>query len=130
MGSSRQGPINQLETFAAGIIFARTEGFIPAPETNHAIACAIEEAKKAKEEGKEKVILMNLSGHGIIDLPSYDAYMSGKLQDYALPDEEIQKLGFSDLEAKVLRVKGSVEHEDRALAMKTGIAASRGQRSG
>jgi tryptophan synthase beta chain len=83
---------NQLETFAAGIIFARTEGFIPAPETNHAIACAIEEAKRAKEEGKEKVILMNFSGHGIIDLPSYDAYMSGKLQDYVLPNEEIQRL--------------------------------------
>lgn len=83
---------NQLETFAAGIIFARTEGFIPAPETNHAIACAIDEAKKAKEEGKERVILMNFSGQGIINLPSYDAYMSGKLQDYALPNEEIQKL--------------------------------------
>ncbi len=83
---------NQLETFAAGITFARTEGFIPAPETNHAIACAIEEAKRAKEEGKEKVILMNFSGHGIIDLPSYDAYLSGKLQDHAMPEEEIEKL--------------------------------------
>ena len=76
---------NQLETFGAGITFARTEGFIPAPETNHAIACAIEEAKRAKEEGKEKVILMNFSGHGIIDLPSYDAFMSGKLEDYCCP---------------------------------------------
>jgi tryptophan synthase beta chain len=88
---------SQLETFAAGIIFARTEGFIPAPETTHAIACAIEEAKKAREEGKEKVILMNWSGHGIIDLPSYDAFLSGKLDDYALPDEEIAKL-VKDLE--------------------------------
>jgi tryptophan synthase beta chain len=88
---------NQLETFAAGIIFAKTEGFIPAPETNHAIACVIEEAKAAKEEGKEKVILMNWSGHGIIDLASYDAYMCGKLQDYVLPNEEIQKL-LKDLE--------------------------------
>ncbi|MCX5806653.1 MAG: TrpB-like pyridoxal phosphate-dependent enzyme [Proteobacteria bacterium] len=83
---------SQLETFAAGLTFARTEGFIPAPETNHAIACVIDEAKKAKEEGKEKVILMNWSGHGIIDLASYDAYLSGKLEDYALPDEEIAKL--------------------------------------
>ena len=83
---------SQLETFAAGLVFARTEGFIPAPETNHAIACVIDEAKKAKEEGKEKVILMNWSGHGIIDLSSYDAYMSGKLEDYALPDGEIAKL--------------------------------------
>jgi tryptophan synthase beta chain len=73
------------------VIFARTEGFIPAPETNHAIACVIEEAKKAKEEGKEKVILMNWSGHGIIDLAAYDASV-GKLEDYVLPDDEIQKL--------------------------------------
>ena len=87
----------QLETFAAGITFARTEGYIPAPETNHAIACVIEEAKKAKEEGKEKVIIMNWSGHGIIDLAAYDAYLSGKLEDYVLPDEEIQKL-IKDLE--------------------------------
>jgi tryptophan synthase beta chain len=87
----------QLETFAAGITFARTEGFIPAPETNHAIACVIEEAKKAKEEGKEKVILMNWSGHGIIDLPAYDAYLTGKLDDYVLPDDEIKKL-LKDLE--------------------------------
>ncbi|HVN95033.1 MAG TPA: TrpB-like pyridoxal phosphate-dependent enzyme [Syntrophorhabdaceae bacterium] len=88
---------NQLETFAAGLIFARTEGFIPAPETNHAIACAIDEAKRAKEEGKQKTILMNFSGHGIIDLPSYDAFMSGKLQDYVLPNDEIQRL-LKDLE--------------------------------
>jgi len=87
----------QLETFAAGITFARTEGFIPAPETNHAIACVIEEAKKAKEEGKEKVILMNWSGHGIIDLAAYDAYLSGKLDNYVLPDDEIKKL-LKDLE--------------------------------
>lgn len=88
---------SQLDTFAAGIIFARTEGFVPAPETDHAIACVIEEAKKAKEEGKQKVILMNWSGHGIIDLASYDAYMAGKLQDYELPDEEITRL-VKDLE--------------------------------
>jgi tryptophan synthase beta chain len=82
----------QLQTFAAGITFAKTEGFIPAPETNHAIACVMDEAKKAKEEGKEKVILMNWSGHGIIDLAAYDAYLSGKLDDYVLPDDEIRKL--------------------------------------
>jgi tryptophan synthase beta chain len=87
----------QLETFAAGITFARTEGFIPAPETNHAIACVIDEAKKAKEEGKEKVILMNWSGHGIIDLAAYDAYLSGKLDDYVLPDSDIKNL-LKDLE--------------------------------
>jgi tryptophan synthase beta chain len=87
----------QLETFAAGITFARTEGFIPAPETNHAIACVIDEAKKAKEEGKEKVILMNWSGHGIIDLAAYDAYLSGNLDNYVLPDDDIKKL-LKDLE--------------------------------
>ena len=82
----------QLETFAAGITFAKTEGFIPAPETNHAIACVIEEAQRAKEEGKEKVILMIWSGHGLIDLAAYDAYLSGKLQDTAFPVEEMQRL--------------------------------------
>mgnify|MGYP005838852101 CR=1 FL=1 len=82
----------QLETFRAGILFARSEGFIPAPETDHAIACVIEEAMKAKEEGAEKVILMNWSGHGVIDLSSYDAYLSGKLNDYAMPDEDVERL--------------------------------------
>jgi len=83
---------NQLQTFAAGLTWARTEGFISAPETNHAIACVIEEANKAKEEGKEKVILLNWSGHGIIDLAAYDAYLAGKLTDYSMPDEEIARL--------------------------------------
>lgn len=83
---------SQLQTFSSGITFARSEGFIPAPETNHAIACVIEEAKIAKEEGREKVILFNFSGHGIIDLPAYDAYLSGKLEDSALSDEELKAL--------------------------------------
>lgn len=83
--------IDQLECYEAAMIFARTEGFIPAPETSHAIAAAIQEAKKAKEEGKEKVILFNWSGHGLMDLTGYDAYMSGKLFNYPLPEEEIMK---------------------------------------
>ncbi len=83
---------SQLQTFSSGITFARSEGFIPAPETNHAIACVIEEAKIAKEEGREKVILFNFSGHGIIDLPAYDAYLLGKLEDSALSDEELKAL--------------------------------------
>ena len=87
----------QSQTFAAGLTFARTEGFLPAPETNHAIACVIEEAKRATEEGKERVILMNWSGHGLIDLAAYDAFLSGKLTDKALADEELQKL-IRDLE--------------------------------
>ena len=78
---------NQLETYAAGVLWARTEGGIPAPETNHAIAVVIEEAKKAKEEGKEKVIVMCFSGHGLLDLGGYDSYFSGRLSDYPLPEE-------------------------------------------
>ena len=62
-----------------------------APETSHAIAGVIQEAKKAKEEGKEKVILFNYSGHGLMDLSGYDAFLSGKLSDYELPDEEMAK---------------------------------------
>ena len=83
--------IHQLETFKAGIIFARTEGFISAPETNHAIAIVIREALKAKEEGKEKVILFNWSGHGLVDMAAYEAYLSGKLVDHSLAEEEIQR---------------------------------------
>jgi tryptophan synthase beta chain len=82
---------NQVETFEAGVQWARTEGFIPAPETNHVIAAVVAEAKRAKEEGKEKVILFNWSGHGIIDLSSYDAFLSGQLLPYELPDVEIER---------------------------------------
>ncbi|MDQ5988124.1 MAG: Tryptophan synthase beta chain [Syntrophus sp. SKADARSKE-3] len=82
---------NQLETFEAGVKWARTEGFIPAPETNHVIAAVIDEAKRAKEEGKEKVILFNWSGHGLVDLASYESYLTGKLLPYELPEEEIQR---------------------------------------
>ncbi|MGA7144114.1 MAG: TrpB-like pyridoxal phosphate-dependent enzyme [Desulfobacterales bacterium] len=81
--------VSQLDAYAAGVIFARTEGIIPAPETNHAISMAMAEALKAKEEGKEKVILFNFSGHGLIDLVGYDKYFSNELTDFALSDEEI-----------------------------------------
>jgi len=87
----RAEAIPQLETFQAGITFARTEGFISAPETDHAIAVVIREAIKAKEEGKEKVILFNWSGHGLVDMTAYEAYLTGKLSDYALPEEEIHR---------------------------------------
>jgi tryptophan synthase beta chain len=83
--------LDQVETFTAGVNWARTEGFIPAPETNHAIAAVVQEAQKAKEEGKEKIILFNWSGHGIVDLAAYDAFLSGKLKKYELPEEELQK---------------------------------------
>jgi len=87
----RAEAIPQLETFQAGITFARTEGFISAPETNHAVASVIREAIKAKEEGKEKVILFNWSGHGLVDMTAYEGYLTGKLSDYALPEEEIHR---------------------------------------
>lgn len=87
----------QLETFEAGILFARTEGIIPAPESTHAIAQAIREAKKAKEEGKAKTILFNLSGHGMIDLYAYEQYFAGNLHNYSIPDSEI-KASLNDLE--------------------------------
>ncbi len=83
--------IPQLETFQAGVTFARTEGFISAPETDHAVAMTIREALKAKEEGKEKVILMNWSGHGLVDMAAYEAYLHGKLSDHDLPQDEIER---------------------------------------
>jgi tryptophan synthase beta chain len=82
---------DQVQTFDAGVKWARSEGFIPAPETNHAIAAVVDEAKRAKEEGKEKVILFNWSGHGVVDLAAYDAYLSGKLTKYEMPEEEIAR---------------------------------------
>lgn len=83
--------VHQVECYESAVLFARTEGIIIAPETSHAVAAAIQEAKKAKEEGKEKVILFNLSGHGLMDLAGYDKYFSGMLEDYSLPEEEMQK---------------------------------------
>ncbi len=90
-GLVRPVAVPQLETFQAGVTFARTEGFISAPETNHAVAMTIREALKAKEEGKEKVILMNWSGHGLVDMAAYEAYLHGKLSDHDLPQEEIER---------------------------------------
>jgi tryptophan synthase beta chain len=81
----------QLETFEAGLLLARTEGVIPAPETNHALACVVELARQAKQEGKEKVILFNWSGHGLIDLGSYEKYLAGELSDYEYPAKDIEE---------------------------------------
>ena len=81
--------IQQLESFEAGTLFARAEGIIPAPESCHAIAATIREAKKCKETGEEKVILFNLSGHGLIDMSAYDQYLSGNLQNYEVTDEQV-----------------------------------------
>jgi tryptophan synthase beta chain len=83
--------IPQLECYRGAIQWARTEGGIIAPESSHAVAATIREALKAKEEGKEKVILMNLSGHGHMDLLGYQKYLAGDLKDYELPQAEIDK---------------------------------------
>ena len=83
--------IPQLETFETGVLFAQAEGIIPAPESCHAIAAAVREAKKCIETGEQKVILFNLSGHGLVDMASYDQYLAGNLMNYDLPDEVIAK---------------------------------------
>jgi tryptophan synthase beta chain len=81
--------VQQLDAFAAGILFAQAEGIIPAPEANHAVAVAITEALQAKQEGKQRTILFNLSGHGHFDMQSYIDYQAGKLENYDYPAEEI-----------------------------------------
>ncbi|MFH1370733.1 MAG: TrpB-like pyridoxal phosphate-dependent enzyme [Planctomycetota bacterium] len=82
---------HQNKCYEAAITWAKTEGAICAPETSHAIAAVIDEANEAKEEGKEKVILFNYSGHGLMDLTGYDAFLSGKLTDYELPQQDLEK---------------------------------------
>lgn len=83
--------IEQLDAFKAGVLFAQTEGIIPAPESCHAIAATIGEALKCKESGEEKVILFNLSGHGFVDMSAYDQYLSGEMQNFHVSDAEIAK---------------------------------------
>ena len=83
--------VHQLACFEAAVQFSRCEGIIPAPESSHAIRGAIDEALQAKEEGKEKTILFNLSGHGHVDMTAYDDYLSGKLNDYEYPEDEIRE---------------------------------------
>lgn len=90
-GLIRAEAYHQNATFEAGLLFARTEGILPAPESTHAIKSAIEAALKAKEEGKERTILFNLSGHGMFDLASYDKFLNKELTDYEYPDEEIER---------------------------------------
>lgn len=83
--------IDQLESFEAGVMFAQAEGIIPAPEANHAVASAIREANKAKEEGAAKTILFNLCGHGNFDMSAYEAYFAGKLQKHELSQDEVNE---------------------------------------
>ncbi|MBN8590168.1 MAG: TrpB-like pyridoxal phosphate-dependent enzyme [Anaerolineae bacterium] len=82
--------IPQLETFQAGVQFARSEGIVPAPEPTHAIATVIQEALQAKAEGVKRTILFNLCGHGHFDMAAYEAYHNGALTDYELPEAEIE----------------------------------------
>jgi len=83
--------VPQLETFEAALLFTQTEGIIPAPETAHAVRAAVDEALDAKEKGEERVIVLNLSGHGHFDLAAYDEYLSGELENYQHPEDEINK---------------------------------------
>jgi pyridoxal-phosphate dependent TrpB-like enzyme len=82
--------VPQLATFEAGVMFARAEGVIPAPESNHAIRAAIDEALRCKETGEAKTIFFNLTGHGHFDMAAYDRYFAGELEDFAYPAEAIQ----------------------------------------
>jgi tryptophan synthase beta chain len=84
--------VHQKAVFEAAVLFTRSEGILPAPESSHAIRAAIDEALKAKETGEKKVILFNLSGHGHFDMSSYDRYLTGKLEDMEYPDEEIARI--------------------------------------
>ena len=90
-GLSEALALDQIECYQAAMEWAHCEGFIPAPETSHAVAAAIREAKQAREEGKQRVILFNWSGHGLMDLSGYENFLSGNLTEYHLPDEELKR---------------------------------------
>jgi predicted alternative tryptophan synthase beta-subunit len=81
----------QKEVFDAAVMFARTQGIIPAPETAHAIKAVVDEAMRCKASGKEEVILFNFSGHGHFDMGSYEKYFEGNLTDYDLPQEVLER---------------------------------------
>ena len=81
----------QNSCFEGALLFARSEGIVPAPESSHAVRAAIDEAVLAKEEGKERTILFGLSGHGQLDMGAYDAYLSGNLEDYEYPDDMVRQ---------------------------------------
>lgn len=83
--------VDQIGTFEAAIQFARAEGILPAPETAHAVRAAMDEALRCKQEGTRRVIAFNLSGHGLLDLAAYDAFLQGQLQNYDYPEASIQQ---------------------------------------
>ncbi|MBO8127934.1 MAG: TrpB-like pyridoxal phosphate-dependent enzyme [Peptococcaceae bacterium] len=82
---------NQTKIFEAAILFARSEGIVPAPESAHAVACAIDEALACREADQQKTIVFNLSGHGHFDLAAYDKFLAGKIKDYPLPEDVLEK---------------------------------------
>ena len=90
-GLMEAADISQLDSFNAGLLFAKAEGIVPAPESCHAIAATIAEANKCKETGEEKVLLFCLSGHGLMDMAAYDQYIAGSLGNYTISDDEIEK---------------------------------------
>ena len=90
-GLLRGTDIGQNESFKAGVLFARSEGIVPAPESCHAIAATVREALKCREAGEQKVLLFNLSGHGLIDMAAYDRYLAGDLQDFIPSDEDLHR---------------------------------------
>ncbi len=83
--------VPQIETFEAGVLFAKSEGIVPAPESTHAIAATIREAKRCAETGEAKTLLFNLSGHGHFDMTSYDRFFAGELEDFDYPEEAIKE---------------------------------------
>jgi tryptophan synthase beta chain len=83
--------VHQRPTFEAGVQFARAEGILPAPESNHAIRVAIDEAIRCREEGTKRVIAFNLSGHGHFDLAAYEKFLAGSLEDYEYPAEQVER---------------------------------------
>ncbi len=89
LGLAQATTVQQLDAFAAGVQFARAEGIVPAPESNHAVAEAIRQALEAKSQGKARTILFNLSGHGHFDMQAYIDYHAGKLENFEYPEEEI-----------------------------------------
>lgn len=90
-GAVEAEAIGQLECFTAAVLFARTEGIIPAPEPTHALASTIREANRCKETGEAKVILTALCGHGHFDMAAYDAFLTGRLEDYDYPEEKVRE---------------------------------------
>jgi tryptophan synthase beta chain len=81
----------QNDVFESAVLFARSEGILPAPEAAHAIHGTLRTAKEADEAGEERTILFNLSGHGHFDMGAYDNYLAGKLEDVALDEDEMQR---------------------------------------